>query len=265
MIATPDMARGAMPLTHERCSIIKVNGDYLDLRTKNTLEELAEYAPALRKLLDQVFEDYGLIVSGWSGESDLGLCSIIEGVRGRRFATYWAVHSKAGETAQRLITHRDAVSYGPIDADTLFHGLAERVALMASADRAKAPPPEVQVSLLKRFLAVGNPQLQAHDLVMKEAERVYARASALLSTPIPSGGLDQRIREYEAAGCPLASMMALTAYWGGASFTTLLSKAVQRAARQPLPHPVPSPMRLALYPALMSFYAAGLSAMARDD
>lgn len=43
VISTPDSAEGALPIAHSACTIIKVHGDYLDTRIKNTTEELAEY------------------------------------------------------------------------------------------------------------------------------------------------------------------------------------------------------------------------------
>ena len=43
VISTPEAVEGTLPLQHNRCSIIKLHGDYLDTRIKNTPEELADY------------------------------------------------------------------------------------------------------------------------------------------------------------------------------------------------------------------------------
>jgi len=40
IISTPDALKGALPLTHARCTIIKIHGDYRDTRIKNTADEL---------------------------------------------------------------------------------------------------------------------------------------------------------------------------------------------------------------------------------
>jgi hypothetical protein len=66
VISTSDMMKGAIPLTHSGCTVIKVHGDYRDVRLRNTSEELATYDADLNKLLDQVFDEYGLILCGWS-------------------------------------------------------------------------------------------------------------------------------------------------------------------------------------------------------
>lgn len=72
-ISTPDATRGAAPLVHQRCVVLKLHGDYLDDRIKNTEDELSSYDPALDAYLDRVLDEFGLIVCGWSGEWDPGL------------------------------------------------------------------------------------------------------------------------------------------------------------------------------------------------
>jgi NAD-dependent SIR2 family protein deacetylase len=57
VIASPDAARGAPPLAHSKCTIIKVHGDYLDHRIKNSPEALSKYDKAVDRLLDQVFDE----------------------------------------------------------------------------------------------------------------------------------------------------------------------------------------------------------------
>jgi hypothetical protein len=70
-----------------KCTIIKVHGDYLDTRIKNTPDELASYEPALDRVLDRVFDEFGLIICGWSAEWDTALGSAIERCPNRRFTT----------------------------------------------------------------------------------------------------------------------------------------------------------------------------------
>ena len=53
VISSTDHIRGARPLTHTRCTLIKVHGDYLDTRIKNTETELANYDELLNGLLDR--------------------------------------------------------------------------------------------------------------------------------------------------------------------------------------------------------------------
>lgn len=43
VISTSDGIKGALPLTHSKCCVFKVNGDYLDSRIRNTTGELERY------------------------------------------------------------------------------------------------------------------------------------------------------------------------------------------------------------------------------
>ena len=88
VIAGEDAARGATPLVHARCTVIKLNGDYLDTRIKNTEAELATYAPAVDGLLDEVFDKFGFLAVGWSGEWDNALRAAILRQPNRRYPFY---------------------------------------------------------------------------------------------------------------------------------------------------------------------------------
>lgn len=90
VVSTPDMIAGMMPLAHERITIIKVHGDYLDTRIRNTPDELRTYDDATNALLDRVFDDYGLIVCGWSATWDDALRAAMLRAPNRRFSTFWA-------------------------------------------------------------------------------------------------------------------------------------------------------------------------------
>jgi hypothetical protein len=68
VVSTPDAAEGAPPVQHVDCTLVKVHGDYLDARIKNTPAGLASYDPRMDALLDKIFSDNGLIVCGWSAE-----------------------------------------------------------------------------------------------------------------------------------------------------------------------------------------------------
>jgi hypothetical protein len=78
VISTADATKGALPLTHQQTLIVKINGDYLDSRIKNTVQELDTYEPELDSLLDRIFDEFGLIVCGWSAEWDTALRRAIE-------------------------------------------------------------------------------------------------------------------------------------------------------------------------------------------
>ena len=103
IIAGDDAIVGATPLVHTKCMVIKVHGDYLDARIKNTDAELEAYSRAMNGLLDQVFDNFGLLVVGWSGEWDTALRDAIQRAPSRRYPFYWAARGATGSAAQDLI------------------------------------------------------------------------------------------------------------------------------------------------------------------
>ena len=68
ILSTPDQIQGALPLIHTKCCVFKVHGDYLDARIRNTPAELDQHPPEFDQLLDRIFDEFGLIVCGWSAE-----------------------------------------------------------------------------------------------------------------------------------------------------------------------------------------------------
>jgi hypothetical protein len=66
VVSTIDAIEGALPIVHSPCTVIKVHGDYLDSRLRNTASELEVYEPALNEYLDRLFDEFGMIVCGWS-------------------------------------------------------------------------------------------------------------------------------------------------------------------------------------------------------
>ena len=136
VIATADQAAGATPLAHSKCMVIKVHGDYLDPRIKNSEEELATYDPAMNTLLDRVFDEYGLVVCGWSGEYDRALRGALDRCKSRRFTTYWCTRGELINAAKPVAENRGAQLVTITDSDAFFTELEERVTgIHASGER----------------------------------------------------------------------------------------------------------------------------------
>jgi hypothetical protein len=135
IICSDDDLRGAIPLIHSRCFVLKLHGDYLDTRIKNTDEELGNYTAAMNSLLDKIFDEHGLIVCGWSGEWDHALRSAVTRSPNRRFPTFWASRGATSTKADDLIQQRRAKVIPITDADSFFSSLQEKVAALAAIQR----------------------------------------------------------------------------------------------------------------------------------
>jgi hypothetical protein len=128
VISTADAVHGALPLTHSPCTVVKIHGDYLDSRLRNTRPELSAYERPLDDLLDRIFDEFGLLVCGWSAEWDVALRATVERCASHRFGTYWAAYkgNVSGE-AEKLIGLRRATVVQISDADSFFQDLAEKI------------------------------------------------------------------------------------------------------------------------------------------
>ncbi|POR50011.1 SIR2 family protein [Bosea psychrotolerans] len=172
VIAGDDAIAGATPLVHAKCTVIKVHGDYLDARIKNTDAELEGYSPAMNTLLDQVFDNFGLLSVGWSGEWDTALRSAILRAPSRRYPFYWAARGKAGGLAQDLLDQRGGRSFSITDADSFFVKLAETLEALNQASRPHPQSVEMAVALAKRYCRDDKFAMEWAEFLHAEVEKV---------------------------------------------------------------------------------------------
>ncbi len=178
-------AEGLLPLQHVGPLVIKVHGDYLDSPLLNTAEELERYSVPVRELLCRVLTEFGLVVCGWSGESDvaLGNC-ILESTR-HRFGTFWMSMGDPATAAAKLITHRRASLIQIEDADQAWSAVENKVQAIRDASR---PPPltvELAVAEAKRLVAEPRHRVRLFDLMSSEAELLAKRSGSICARPWP--------------------------------------------------------------------------------
>jgi len=256
-----------LPLDHCGCTVIKVHGDYLDTRIKNTERELRSYDPRVDSLLDRVFDAYGLIICGWSAKYDKALRSAIARCPSRRFSTYWAARGKPGVSAERLIAARQARVVQIKDANDFFGELSERVLALAEAQEDPMSA-RVAVARLKRYLPVDEARIRLHDLVSQATEDLCGRlVSTQFPLDSPAPGVEtvmERMKAYEAAADILTRMLAVGGFFGSSSQEHLWTHAVQRAADQSevVGQRMVAWDSLRLYPALLLLYSSGIGAVA---
>ncbi len=159
-----DQVAAATPLAHAQATVVKLHGDYADLNQLNTIAELSAYPAELEEFLGRVFDEYGLVVSGWSGNWDHALVNALERVSGRRYPLFWASHSAPGEAARRLIAQHKALALSGYSADEFFTGVVRR---LEALDRLADLPPTapVAVARLKRALPDPVRRIEAFDII----------------------------------------------------------------------------------------------------
>ena len=193
--------RGALPLTHAGPTIIKVNGDYLDTRIRNTQAELARYDRPMIQLLDRIFDEYGLVVCGWSADWDLALRDCMTRAVSRRFTTFFAVRGKPSDATKRLITARGAELIRIEDADSFFGAVEEKVRALQDANAPHPLSTSIAIATAKRYLAEPTAKIRLHDLVFQEVERVHDAQlgkSFPLDVDLTAEQVSGQTRRYEA-------------------------------------------------------------------
>ncbi len=127
VVSSSDDIEGLPSLVHmERPLIIKVNGDYLDSRIKNTPEELENYTSEMNQLLTEIFSEYGLIISGWSARYDSALIECYEQAKNTDFITCWIDPFDLSEPALKLLSLRNG-RFIKEKADIFFPELAKKL------------------------------------------------------------------------------------------------------------------------------------------
>ena len=141
VLSMPDHVQGSPPLIHTRCCVVKLHGDYLDTRIKNTRAELDSYSGEFDGLLDRIFDEFGLVVCGWSAAWDRALREALSRAPSRRFTTYWAARGELNDEARRLVDRRRAEVIPINDADEFFRTVQNTSSpFRNSRGRIRSPP-----------------------------------------------------------------------------------------------------------------------------
>ena len=268
IISSPAHAAGARPIAHSRCTVIKVHGDYLSPDLKNTVDELAGYDSVLDRLLDEVFDQYGLVVCGWSGVWDIALRKAILRSPNRRFATYWLHRGPPAPEAQEILNHRDAIAVPIQDADTAFESMAAKVEALIDAIDQRPQDTALAVAQLKRYLPDPVHRIKLHDLVAAEVDSVINEVRDL---SMDGPGIDpekyaERMAIYEKGTAKLARLLATGAFYSDREeHDRLWTQCVERLATQRMDRSgLTVLLDMQQYPTLLTLYAIALGSVAAD-
>ncbi|TPE59747.1 hypothetical protein FJQ54_12475 [Sandaracinobacter neustonicus] len=271
IVANADQVAGMLPLVHQTCCVIKVHGDYLDTRIKNTVPELETYSPAMDRLLDRVFDEFGLILCGWSGAWDPALRSAITRAPSRRFASYWATLAPLSGTAETLARDRMITPVPTTGADRFFTDLADRLASLQTLDRPHPLSVQAAVATLKRYIAEDRHRIRLHDLVIDavdDARVRWSKSGVSLADPQPTNAsIPERMKAYDASLETLIALGLELGRWGRPEHARLVAEMLERLSRREPVRGSTYNLWSALwpYPATAVFYAVGLGALEADN
>ncbi len=261
VIRSEDDLRGAVPLVHSRCYLVKLHGDYLDTRIRNAENELSEYSAAFNQLLDRIFDEYGLIVSGWSGEWDSALRSAITRAPNRRYPFFWTARGKPKKTADDIVGHRAGRFVQVSDADTFWVGLAGKVATQMDLQRSNPRSIKLLTATAKKYLSRPEHRIELDDLVREELERaldLLGGENFNMNGAWNAAELSRRVGRYEAIFEPLAKIFAVLGRWGGDKELQMAAEAISALADHEATSGLSAFLALRYYPAILLAYTYGL-------
>ena len=262
VLRSSDDVAGMTPLDHINCCVLKLHGDYMDERVRNTTDELAKYPDVVSQLINRIFDEYGLVICGWSGEWDVALSGALRRASPRRYTSYWAAHDGLGDDAKHIVATRDARVIEIESADRFFGNLSSLVTSLTEYTEPHPLSVRATVAQCKQFLAQGRHQIELVDLIDsigREALNDLAELPELESTD--GDALTDRVRRYENICSKLLPTAVTAAYWSDATqidawrnTVELLFQDTMDAGR--------SDALLSTYPAVLLTYALGIGAVA---
>ena len=263
VVSSLDALRGAEPIVHSTCYVLKLHGDYKDARIRNINEELSEYPPEYNALLDRIFDEHGLIVSGWSGEWDHALRAAILRAPNRRYPLFWMAQGTLRASAQELIDHRKGRVVTAPDANAFFGTLQQRVETLEQTHQKNPRSIELLVNTTKRYLGKPEYRIQLDELISQEANHLIEQMDSpefAPQGPATETALRARVKAYEAITEGLARMAGVLGRWGDGTELPLvldLLRTLYAHAEKVGAGTVVYP-RLRSYPVVLIFTAYGL-------
>ena len=163
-----------LPLTHSNIpTIVKINGDYIDCRFRNTASELAGYPDELKIFLSRIFEDYGLITCGWSATWDVGLVDIITSSAVSRYNSFFAYVGASNKDLNTLAEKRCGETFQINDGDTLFKELYEQVDALNRSNVSRSLGKDILLARVKKYIADKKFEIEFDELIDGLANEAY--------------------------------------------------------------------------------------------
>lgn len=270
VVSTPSAVRGMPPLHLGKPTIVKLNGDYLDLRTKNTTEELNRYHRDVAALLRRVLDDYGLIISGWSADWDEALRKALVARRGGHFGVFWHKVGEFTENARQTAESLRARVIEVPGADQLFTSLRDHVVALEAGIEGEPVTPQLAAAEVKNHLAPQPNLIKLSDQIRDLTSQLLKAASgddfdARAREDQEPERIVARLHRYEVLTWPLLHAAIVGAHWSPQEAVPIWRSCLDRLANPPGKEAGVEPLlSLRRYPATLLFYGIGIAAMAGE-
>ncbi len=220
IVASPDALDGAEPMCHARCWLLKLHGDYKDIRSLNTEEELGPDSDDYKKYkepLARILDEYGLVVCGWSGEWDIALREAILGSPSRRYPTFWATMGPLCDDARSIVEKRKAKVVKIRDANSFFGKLACNVETLKRTRQSNPADIGFLMGQVKRLLDNPARRIELDELITAETQRLLNKVGGeefSNESEVSEDEFRYRVSRYEAATEAMAGICGILGRWG---------------------------------------------------
>jgi hypothetical protein len=267
VVTSPYDVSGLAPLHAISCLVVHLHGDYLTPSSMlNTVDELNSYPEEVDGLLDRVFDEYGLIVAGWSAVHDTALRAAWSRCSARRFSSFWVDPYPLAQVAADLL-HRRGATFVQDTAERFLGQVADAVEAIVHTEQRHPATVEIAVATAKRALSGAHTAIGLHDTLRAELNRLHEcptlRPDSWDSANVSAERSSRLARLEAAAEIPLA-LVATTAYWGSAETDQWWLGEIERFATTPRVHGATELIQLVKAPATMLIHAAGVAALGAE-
>jgi len=273
VIFNDDSLEGAMPYVHSECTIIKLHGDYLDTRIKNTPDELAQYSERMNSCLDRIFDEFGLVICGWSAKWDIALRDGLYRRHNWRFSTYWMYPRELSSEASGLNDHLRAIPLQIENADNFFLKLSENIDALRTFERPHPLSVPLAIAQVKKYVAEDKYRVQLHDLMQDETNRLCDQLQSerfnIKNLKIPNDQhkpvFQKRMHEYEDLIKMPIGIFSTYAYFGETHSPKPIVDVMERLLQKPYRDGLTIFLNLQHYPAYLLNYSIGIAALETEN
>ncbi|MCU4835385.1 SIR2 family protein [Bacillus cereus] len=255
---------GMKPLAHANCTVLKIHGDYRDTRFKNVSDELKEYPPVLSSLLKQIFDEYGIITSGWSAEWDTALRETIKSVKGRRYSWYWHAYNETlCEQAELLLNWRDGIKIvNGNGADSFFSLLSENVESISKLKKSSPENIQMKINKLKKFIT-NDLEIELYEMITEETQVLVQFIKSLDFTgSATSETMKEYIEEIKENSRTLSIMLTILTYYSrNKKHESIITETLERLTTAMAQEGITTFICLSKLPVIIGLYSAGIAAV----
>ncbi|WP_170944699.1 SIR2 family protein [Rhodococcus sp. 14-2483-1-1] len=261
VVSTAADAAGMEPLHAQRHLIWHLHGDYTNPEMLNTPDELRTYPAHIGLRLDEVFDQYGLLVVGWSARWDSALIAALARCSSRRYPTFWLDRFPLNGDAAKLAKARDATVVIK-DAGEWLPMVTEACGAIKHLETDPLTTAGA-IATVKRDLSFGRIPVGAHDLLLKEVQRIRELQAFSTNEDIwRSLSYHDRIPAIEDELELWAALIATLAYWGNARTDDWWISSAAHLADVPTFAGSSDANNALKVPAIFALYAGGVAAVA---